>query len=744
MKRKYFLVPVIAGAALIASCKDKATSDASATGDTTSQQSAEGDSAQDASPVKSTATPEERAKKLGFAKHLPSSIVNYNAMFNGKQAFREFLKTPMGVFLLERLGEQDIALEDVLENDEFAMQLAMYSEEYFTAYGKGTTETYDLMTRLLNRMAYYGGKTGIFVADGAIREGGDFNPSGPEEFLNGPLKGGPKELVKLFGDFNIPAIYQGSKVSDEDMRDMVTGQMQEIGSLFAMAGDAAEEVTVKRNGHEFSGYRLNGSALAEEITEDDMEEMQEVFQAEDINAFKDSLSKKSIVCLTGVVDDYVVLFIGRHEDDFELAENVKDSMCANEEIAFIDGYLDKNIISIGFSDAKIANVVGSVESFALKLVNSLTNGLKEGLGDADSLGDTEDVEVLLQSLTDQGEKLLSMFKTTDLGYVAFIEDGLKAEGFGGSNMPAIDFSTSHTLAGLGNGDNTLVFANWTSNEQYNERALEYLDTLGETSYLITKRIAALDIDDGDFRQFQEGLELYERSFKNDAVELWKALRVDLSGGLGSESAFVIDMNGKLPKIPNIPSVVLEEGKMPRIGYVSTVKDRQKLQSSWTRINASAENILKTISEMSGEEIPMQVPMSSEKDGLKTWFVPIPFQNDDFVPSVSVSDDLFFVSTSKTFSESLADSFKAGTKEECKGAWLKVDFKVLTAYLTQWVDLVDKNADDILPGESAREDFRENKPMIDEAIKAFSSLDSLTLHTRNENGRTRVSFHLKAE
>ncbi len=244
--------------------------------------------------------------------------------------------------------------------------------------------------------------------------------------------------------------------------------------------------------------------------------------------------------------------------------------------------------------------------------------------------------------------------------------------------------------------------------------------------------------------FKQGLGLFDAKFRDDVLEVWQALRGDMADGLGAETALVVDVNGVLPKIPNVPGVVLEEGRIPRMAYVSTVDDRSKLQDSWKRLNTSAERILKTISEMSGDEIPMQVPMSSEKDDLKTWFIPIPFQNDDFVPSVSVSDELFFASSSKTFSEGLAARVKAGGGEPRKGAWLHVNFKVLNQYAGQWLALVDKHADEIIPAESAREDFKANKAMIEGALKAFGSLDELTLHTRREDGRTRTSMHLKTK
>lgn len=746
MKRKYFLIPVVAGAVILSACKDKSTSESSgsSSADTSSGSTATSQVAPTPEPVKPSATPEKRAEKLGFAKHLPKSISKYDAVFNGKKALEEFLKTPIGVFVLERMADEGMSLDDLMENEQMAAQIAMYSEEYFTAYGNGTGESFDLVMQLLNRLAYYGGRTGVHFADGFVREGEGYEPKGPQELLSGPLKGGPKELVKMFAEFEMPTFYQGAKVSDADMRDVVAGQMEEVASMFSMAEEASEAITIKRGDFEFTGYKLIGAKLAEQIDDDAMEKMQEVFEAEDVNAFKEALGKKNIVCVSGVVGDYVVLFLGKSEDELVIAGSVSDSMCANEDIVFLDKYLDKNIIGVGYSDTKVVKSSTNMEAIGFRLLSSLTGGLRDGLGDAKSLGDTGDIEALLGSITDQGKELAGMFSAADLGYVAYIEDGLKAEGFGGGNMPSIDFDSKHSLASLEGGDKTLLFANWTSNEAYNEKVMEYVDSIGETAYLLTKRVAALDIDDGDFRDFRQGVEMFDKSFRSDAVELWKALRGDLAEGLGGESALVVDMNGALPKVPNVPDVILKEGKMPRISYVSTVSDRSKLRSSWTRINSSAENILKTISEMAGEEIPMQVPMSSEKDGLKTWFVPIPFQNDDFVPSVSVSDELFFASTSKTFSEGLAERFKSGNGVDRRGAWLHVDFKQLGGFAKEWLDLVEKNLGDIVPGESAQADFRENKPMIEKALKAFSTLDSLTLHTRREAGRTRVSLHLKAE
>jgi hypothetical protein len=442
--------------------------------------------------------------------------------------------------------------------------------------------------------------------------------------------------------------------------------------------------------------------------------------------------------------DYVLLFLGQSENDFVLVDKVADSVCANEKLVFVDQYLQKDILYAGYADAAVMKNVGNAGMLGYRMFDALVRGVKDGLGAASSLGDTQDVEVLLESLGKQGAQLAGMFKVTDAGYIAYLEEGVKVEVYGGFNMPALNLTQSHKLAPLATGENTVFFANWVNDKSYNAKALEYVDTLGETAYLLTQRVAALDINSDEFKQFQGGFGMFDGKFRKDVLGVWQALRGDFADGLGEESAVVIDLNGTLPKVPNVPKPLLTGGKSPRISYVSTVADRSKLQSSWNQINTSLENILKTVSEMKGEEIPMQEPMSSEKDGLKTWFVPVPFQNDDFVPSVSVSDRLFLASTSKTFSEGLAEKFKAGGGESRNGAWLHVDFSVMNQYANQWLDLVSKNSKELFPSESAQKDFETNKPMVQEALKALGTVEELTVHTRNEGGRTRISLHLKAK
>ncbi len=65
--------------------------------------------------------------------------------------------------------------------------------------------------------------------------------------------------------------------------------------------------------------------------------------------------------------------------------------------------------------------------------------------------------------------------------------------------------------------------------------------------------------------------------------------------------------------------LVDEGKFPRISLLAPVTDRAKLASAWEAMNRSASGILAKISEMNGQEIPMQKPISSEKNAFTTGF-----------------------------------------------------------------------------------------------------------------------------
>lgn len=758
MNHKHILIPLVVGAAAFTSCKEKSTSQTSAveTPATETQPNvAETLTAKVEDIIQKDVTPEDRAAKLGFAARLPKDVSTFSAVYNGREAFDSLLKSKLGDFLIARMEEEGVSMADLTDNIEISQQLAAYSEEYFTAYGPGLGDTATQIVDFYESLLSYGGIMAIHTADALIRDGSEFTPMSLQQGLmpleEGALKGFVPELISIMAKFDMPSVYQGSKISDETLRvdfldrtrsefDMVVGMMGEL-SL-----DFAEPLSFKKGESEFSGYKFSGEALAKMMDDMNTETLESIIRTEDIDAFKAALTAQNLVIVYGIIDQYVVSFVGASVEDFVLVDKVGDSVCSLDKLKPTDAYLDKNLLAVMYSDGDVSRGLESLQVLGYRSVSALAEGLKKGLKRSSSLGDTQDVEVLLDTLVDQGKALSELFKISDNCLIAYIEDGLKLESYGGPNLPAIDFKTKHSLSSLGTNEGTVFFANWTSNKEYNSLVAEYVDTLFETGYTMAGRVAGFnDIDSRDFKQFQQGYQMFDSVIKKDISTLSGALRHEMGEGLAAESAIVIDLNGTFPKLPLLPEAIVKEAKMPRIAFVSPVEDRKKLQSAWTNANTSIENILKTVESFAGAKIPMQVPMSSEKDGLKTWFVPIPFQNDDFVPSVSVSDDLFFASTSKSFSEGLAEQLKKeGDAASRQGAWIHVNFSALHQYAKDALTLVQNNTDELIESDSAREDFIENQVLIEDTLEAFSGIKSFSSHIRQDNGQTRVSVHFKAE
>ena len=712
-------------------------------------------------------SPAQRAAKLGFAQYLPANVSAYSAVINGSSVIDRMWKTPVGAVIKERLEEEGISFDDLSDPQaqmSGILQLggAQYGEDYFVAYGESAPKVSKEVIEFSDRMSYYVGRMAVYAGNAAVagklfEENVHPNKLLTELFTK-PLKGLPANFIHMFREVDMPSYYQGVKVSGEDSRALVRDQLEAVPNFFSMIEVGVEPLVVERGGAQFEGYKFSGKKMQEELAEGQggmrlvLEPGLKQFgmSQQEIDEFIKLIEAKTIVALVGEVHGYVVLFMGSSEDDFVLVDDVEDSLCASDKIKFTDDYLDNDLFTYGFSDGGMGYDLSAIEKICYKLGGSFAKGLSDQLAESDSLGNTQEIEVILDNIDKQAKGLAAMFKEADAGYVAYLEDGIKVEMQGGSNMPQYDMQSAHTLAPISQGEGQVLFANWATDPQYNEGLMTLIDRFVEVSYLMSKQVlpllasrAAADEGNADFIQYNASLQMFDQMFSKDLLDVWQALRTNMAEGLGAETALVIDVNGSLPKVPMLPKAIIEGGKMPRVAYVSTVDDREKLQASWTRLNTALESLLKKASEMTGAEIPMQVPMSSEKDGLKTWFVPIPFQNDDFVPSVSVSDDLFFATTSKRFAEGLSSLAAKGGGESRQGVWLDVDMKVLHSYAEQWLKLIEENAAEFM-SDVELEDFNANKEMIETTLSALGMMDSLTYHMRQEDGVTRTSMHLKTK
>ncbi len=721
--------------------------------------------------------PAQRAAKLGFVQYLPQDTEVVMAFHNGKKSVDrikasklwKLIASDMGMggmtddgaeaekFALPDVDEEktmegaksdqaDVsAKEDSAKTDADAAKPAaepftpasFFGKEFTLAIGKTAGEQTGNLLKLSARMNYFQLR-GLTQAFTAAAKSGDLSSMeealaerySAELFKN--VLTDPEAGMGLFEHMNMPPLYLAFKVSTAD-RDAASQQLAAIVGNLGFMENLVEPVDVDKAGQKFAGFKISGAKLSATFGEN-RQEMDAMLDPATVDRLIAAIAKKDLVIVSGTLGDYVVLFIGSSVDDLVVAAEPGQSLLATEALAFCDGYTSKDLAAViyGKKDAldKIANSAGGVAEMA--------TAIRDGLAGSEGLGDTRDLEALLRMVGDRESALRKMSVNDTVGVAAFFDDGLKIESFGGADAGAVDWKASNKLASLGAPDEVVMFANMTSEAAYDENARAYLEALVETAYALSMKVTAVPMEGEDMAQFKQISKVFDEKFRSDVAALWDAYSGDFGNGLGKECALVVDLNGTVPAVPGIPQSVVNEGKFPRVTVIKPVKDRAKIAASWDKMNSSITNILTKTKELTGQDMPMQKPLSSEKNGNITWFFSIPFLNDDFLPSVTIGDKWFAASTSKNQAlDLLAKADKAADGRS--GLWFSMNFKALQKFSHETLKMFSKNSEAIM-GDNAPPAVRIEK--AGKIIDAMDSMDSLTVHARREGGVMRTSIHLK--
>ena len=651
----------------------------------------------------------------------------------------------------EMLEEDVIEVPEAEQADEPGEEMPMaepggpwtlLGQEVTVAMGKSTSDQVGNLLTFNRRMAYLQAKA-MGAAVVSTAKSGDLEMLG--EILEDEL--GP-DLLKsimndsesgtdLFDKTEMPPMYLAFRAKEGELEQ--AAQLVASGmSFFGMAGEMAAPVEFETGGVKLSGYTLLGEKIAETM-EEERENMEEDLDGETVDALLRSIRSKNLTIATGTIDNYVVVVIGGDKDKLVLESEIGNSFVSTDELKFSDAFADKQLVSLMYGSKDILQQIikqsGGLSSYAI--------GFRDGISGGEGLGDTRDIEGLLQIIADREKALLDLGSFADSGLVAYVDEGLKVESFGGYDKGSVDWKAKTKLSHLGESGDPLLFLNVAGDPTYDQRVGEYAEAIFETAFAMAEKASELDFDSREMEQFKEAKKMFDENFSADVIGLYDAVSGPFSEGLGHEMALVVDLGGAFPAIPGIPQVVVDEAKTPRITYIAPVEDRSKLATAWEEMNTRTTSILAKISEMSGEKIPMQKPISSEKDGMTTWFFSFPFFQDDFMPSVTVSDNWFAASTSKTRALDLMGKANAGGNAG-EGLKFHVNFNALTGYANDTLALIDRNSAEIFPNEYKLNKFNREKGQMKEVIEACEEFDSLDWTSREENGYIRTSIHFKTK
>jgi len=380
--------------------------------------------------------------------------------------------------------------------------------------------------------------------------------------------------------------------------------------------------------------------------------------------------------------------------------------------------------------------MGALDSGGLK---EMAEGIRDGISEVDGFGDEREMIALLDMIGEREDSVLELMDSSTFGGLITVDGGARFDLFGGIESGVLDYSTDHQLASLGEGDNVLMFGNWRSDAEYEKRASDLLKVIVEAAYALTSKVMESDIEEGDMAEFKQGFEMFDQLFREDFLSLYDGLSM-AGEGLGQENAVIVDLNAAVPPFPGVPQELVEGGRFVRASYVAPVTDRAKLADAWKKVDVSVRAMLKSAKELGAGDINMLVPTSSEKNDLVTWYFDAVAFSDDVKPSITLSDEWFVASTSRTQALDLVGRAGSESSTKRKGAWFEIDLDTLREYTDETLDLLNENAEVILADNA--EDFQKEYPRIKKGLKALQQFDGITIHDRMESGTRRISLHFQ--
>lgn len=553
------------------------------------------------------------------------------------------------------------------------------------------------------------------------------------EFLQDPESG-----TGLLEKLEMPPLYISYRVSEEN-REAAAQQIAASVEFMGMFEGMVEPIEFEKAGGTFAGYRLIGENMAASL-EEARADMESGLDEETMDKLIEILATKDMIMVSGVVGEYVVMFIGASQEDFRLVEDVESSLVGGEKLKFADPLLEKELACVVHGDAATLKMMMDASGG----VGLLAEAVREGISGEEGLENTRDLESMLQIVEEREAALKALTKVETTGIVGIYEDGLKFESFGGVDNGMADWEAPLSLAALGDSPDVVLFANAATDAKYDEASTAYLEAMVETAYALTNKLGEYSIEGEEMEQAKEWLAIFDEKMRPEVATLWRTMNDELGEGLGSESAFVMDLKGGMPAFKGVPQEVVDSAKFVRMSMISPVTDRAKVAGSWEPMNAAATRLMAAVSEVVEDDIPMPKPIRSEEGGYTSWFFSLPFTDEDFIPCVTVGDDWFVASSSRLQSMELINQANAAPAGSVRtGVWFKMNFVALRKFAEETMTVMEEHSGAIFGEDSdALAEFEDRKEFINKVIAAMSNLDSLTSHSRRENGAMRSTIHFK--
>ncbi|MES2922976.1 MAG: hypothetical protein V4819_15580 [Verrucomicrobiota bacterium] len=506
-----------------------------------------------------------------------------------------------------------------------------------------------------------------------------------EDELPGELLEKWLEVLEKDSRLQVPGVVIGWKPSPEKQAECAQAVAKGLEGLFASHAGANpvsfEASGVALAGYEMTGREVFGEAIAEArrklMEQDGADKLLKQLSPERVERLLAAMENVHFTLAAGVAEGRVLIYFGNGKEGFHLAETPGESLAATDDLKWTGEFANRRIIGSAYlSEALVQAALPWLDTS--DYWNSLARAIRPPVKDERLLRD------LLTGLADTDHELAKR-DVSAWSAVLCTDNGLRFESRGGWPDPSLDYETPLRMTDAALAAHPAIRAQWVQNRGRNDLAWKRLEYFGVLMDSVISEFQASG--NPMMSMIPEGT--MPRVMK-EVREINRAYREEFRAGIGDEVALVVDFQGEVPPIPGISQETVKNARAPRFVIARPVRDRALLDAAGKSYGKSWRDITAWASELSGSNIPLVLPQSVESDGLVTWYPPLPFIGGDFVPGVTMNDELWMIGTSK----SMARDFAKYAKNPGGGGETGMIVEIDLAPVREWgADLYRRNEEE---------------------------------------------------
>jgi hypothetical protein len=384
------------------------------------------------------------------------------------------------------------------------------------------------------------------------------------------------------------------------------------------------------------------------------------------------LRKKKFQLAWGSFEGNVILACGQNLNHLKFATTPANSLLAKAELARVLPHAAKNLAAITYMSAGSLNALNDDQP-VVPMLRGVVSAMKENPM-FKNLGEALDKQI--KALSPVESKVYAT-EATDLVAAAWWDRGLHVDSTGGPKPKFLLSGKALHFQDLVNTPGVIFGLTYHRNKEQDKIVREWMERLVGIAYTAAQELVKAGIAGP---QGGQSLAMFNFAVLPILQNVYRADKDMDEKGLGSEIAYVLDVNGKMPELPGVPSTA-KDMKFPRLTSVSEVTDRAELAKGWDTINETVTSIATVIATFSGQPAadgktkpPLVIPQpESVKNGdLTTWYYTGELLNGDLSPCVSINDKLLVLSTSKEAAEAFAADLAKPDGSAREGAVWRLD------------------------------------------------------------------------